>query len=217
MRILISILSCFLFLAAIPARGSTILIGTMADWAATPSQVAGDKTFTYLSSSGGWDLNEFLYLAANNALASHSLGILIADYTGPATLTLSYRIDIAGPFVFASVALDQDHTGDNVTTYKDVFGSEEDWLANTTPGSGTLAALVAVNESVPGDLPLPPLQSLWIRDTIMLDATGSVLSVSNTYVQVVPEPGTYALGGAGIAVVAARSLRRRAARAGKAG
>ena len=57
--------------------------------------------------------------------------------------------------------------------------------------------------------PLPPLQSIWVRDTTTLDATGSVLSVSNTYVQMVPEPGTYALAGVGIAVAAARGLRRR--------
>lgn len=111
--------------------------------------------------------------------------------------------------MFKSVALDQDHTGDNVTTNKDVFGSEQEWLTYTTPGAGTLANLVAVNNVVPGDALLPPIQSLWVRDTINLDATGSVLSVSNTYVQAVPEPGTYALAGVGIALAAARVSRRR--------
>lgn len=209
MRILFPVLCCVAVLAALPARAGTVPIGTMATWAANPVQVNGDKTFTYLSDSGNWNGSEYLFLASNLALESHSLGMLTSDYTGPKTLSVSYKVDITGPYVFKSVALDQDHTGDNVTTNKDVFGSEQEWLTYTTPGAGTLANLVAVNNVVPGDALLPPIQSLWVRDTINLDATGSVLSVSNTYVQAVPEPGTYALAGVGIAVAAARGLRRR--------
>ena len=142
MRFLFPVVSCIALLVAVPARAGTVFIGTVANWAANPSQVTGDKTFTYLSSSGSWDANELLYLTSNNALDSHSLGILISDYTGPTTLTLSYRVDITGDYVFKTVALDQDHTGDNVTTNKDVFGSEQDWLTYTTPGAGTLATVL---------------------------------------------------------------------------
>ena len=183
MRILFSILSCIAILAAAPVQAGTVPIGTMATWAANPVQVNGDKTFTYLSDSGNWNGSEYVYLSSNLALESHSLGMLLGDYTGPKTLGVSYKVDITSPYVFKSVAVDQDHTGDNVDSYKDVFGSEADWAFYTTPGAGTLATLHAVNNVVPGDVPLPQLQTIWIRDTITLDATGSVLSVSNTYVQ----------------------------------
>lgn len=209
MRILFSLLSCALFLVVSPVRASVVNIGTMANWAANPVQMNGDKTFTYLSDSGNWNGSEFLYLTANLPLESHSLAMLTSGYSGPTTLSVSYKVDITGPYVFKTVALDQDHTGDNVDSYKDVFGSEDDWEFFNAPGAGTLATLHAMNNIVPGDVPLPPLQSIWVRDTITLDATGSVLSVSNTYVQMVPEPGTYALAGVGIAVAAARGLRRR--------
>jgi len=82
-------------------------------------------------------------------------------------------------------------------------------LTSAYAGAATLATMHATNNVAPGDVPLPPLQTIWVRDTISLDSTGSVLSVSNTYVQAVPEPGTYARAAVGIAVAAARRLRRR--------
>jgi hypothetical protein len=209
MRFLLSILSCIAFLVATPVRAGVVPIGTMATWAANPVQVNGDKTFTYLSDSGNWNGSEYLYLASNLALESHSLGMLTSAYAGPTTLSVSSKVDITSPSIFTSVALDQDHTGDNVDSYKDVFGSAADWEFYTTPGAGTLATMHATNNVAPGDVPLPPLQTIWVRDTISLDSTGSVLSVSNTYVQAVPEPGTYARAAVGIAVAAARRLRRR--------
>lgn len=157
MRFLLSILSCIAFLVATQVRAGVVPIGTMATWAANPVQVNGDKTFTYLSDSGNWNGSEYLYLASNLALESHSLGMLTSAYAG----------------------------------------------------AGTLATMHATNNVAPGDVPLPPLQTIWVRDTISLDSTGSVLSVSNTYVQAVPEPGTYARAAVGIAVAAARRLRRR--------
>jgi hypothetical protein len=61
---------------------------------------------------------------------------------------------------------------------------------------------------------LPGIQSIWIRDTITLNESGSVLSVSNTIVQV-PEPdllpATACLAG-GSMLVAWLARRRRTRR-----
>jgi hypothetical protein len=45
------------------------------------------------------------------------------------------------------------------------------------------------------DVSLPLLQSMWVRDTIVTDASGSLFGVSNTFVQFIhaPEPGSGAL------------------------
>lgn len=213
MKFLLSLTCCLVLLASGSAHAVSVNIGTMAAWAATPTWTTGDKTFTYLSSSGSWNGSELLTLSANIPQNSHSLGInSLSSYIGPQNLSVSYRVDISGIYEFKTVALDQNHTGDNVTTYKDVFGSLEDLETYTTPGAGTIAALVAVNNLAPADAALPNLQSIWVRDTIVIDDTGSLFGMSNTYVQVVPEPGTYALAGVGIAVAAAQRLRRRLGR-----
>jgi hypothetical protein len=213
MKFLFSLACSIALLAAGNAHAASINIGNMAAWSATPTWTTGDKTFTYLSSSGSWNGSELLTLSVNILQNSHSLGIVsLSDYIGPQSLSVSYRVDISGISEFKTVALDQNHTGDNVTTYKDVFGSLGDLQTYTTPGAGTLAALVAINNVAPADAPLPNLQSIWVRDTIVIDDTGSLFGVSNTYVQMVPEPGTYALAGVGIAVAAAQRLRRRLGR-----
>lgn len=213
MKSLLSFLCGIVLLACGNAHAASINIGTMANWAATPSWVTGDKTFTYLSSAGGWNGSELLTLSTNNPQNSHSLGIVsLSSYIGPQNLSVSYRVDISGISQFKTVALDQNHTGDNVTSYKDVFGSLADLEASMGPGDGTLVSLMAVNNGAPPDAALPTVQSIWVRDTIVIDDTGSLFGVSNTYVQMVPEPGTYALAGVGIAVAAAQRLRRRLGR-----
>jgi len=63
-----------------------------------------------------------------------------------------------------------------------------DLQANPTPGSGTWS-LTLIDGAAGSTVALAPIQSIWIRDTITLSASGSVLSMSNTIVQV-PEPGS---------------------------
>jgi hypothetical protein len=213
MKFFLSLACGVALLFSATAHASSIDIGNMAAWSGSTSWVTGNKTFTYLSSSGTWNGSELLTLSSNIPQKSHSLGIVsLSSYIGPQNLSVSYRVDITDNEVFKTVALDQNHTGDNVTTTKDVFVSESDFLADTP-----LVTLVALNNLAPVDAALPGVQSLWVRDTIVIDDTGSLFGVSNTYVQMVPEPGTYALAGVGIALAAAQRLRHRltAGRRGK--
>ena len=206
MKFLLSLACGVALLFSATAHAGSINIGNMAAWSSTTSWVTDNKTFTYLSSSGSWNGSELLTLSSNVPQKSHSLGITaLSSYIGPQNLSVSYRVDISSGYdVFKSVALDQNHTGDNVTTTKEVFVSESDFLANSP-----LVTLVKLNDIAVPDAALPPVKSLWVRDTIVLDASGSLFGVSNTYVQMVPEPGTYALAGVGIALAAAQRLRHR--------
>jgi hypothetical protein len=213
MKFFLSLACGVALLVSATAHAGSIDIGNMAAWSGSTSWVTGNKNFTYLSSSGSWNGSELLTLSSNIPQKSHSLGIVsLSSYIGPQNLSVSYRVDITDNEVFKTVALDQNHTGDNVTTTKDVFISESDFLADTP-----LVTLVALNNLAPVDAALPGVQSLWVRDTIVIDDTGSLFGVSNTYVQMVPEPGTYALAGVGIALAAAQRLRHRltAGRRGK--
>jgi hypothetical protein len=88
--------------------------------------------------------------------------------------------------VFGTIALDADISGATVIAYKDIFASLEDLNAHPTPGDGTWALSVTDN-AAGSTIALPGIKSIWIRDTITLSPSGSVLSVSNTIVQV-PEP-----------------------------
>jgi hypothetical protein len=171
-------------------QASTIFIGTVADWAATPTQVAADKTFFYLGSSGSWSGLEELQISSNIPQNSETLSISsLSDYIGPQNLMLAYQVTISSSSsdVFATISLDHDFSGATATTYKDIFASLADLENSPTPGSGTWA-LSVIDNAAGSTIALPGLKSIWIRDTITLSPSGSVLSVSNTMVQVVPEP-----------------------------
>lgn len=202
---------CCLIATASQVRAGSVFIGSVADWAATPTQTLGDKSWVYLGDNGNWSGLEFLTLSTNVPQDSHSLGIsALSDYIGPITLGVGYRIDVLSNHWMSSMELDQDHTGNNVTTFKDLYASEADFLANTAPGSGTLASLSILNGNASSTVGLPMwTRQLWVRDTIVIDASGSVLEVSNTVTQVVPEPGSLALAGTGACVAVAGLLRKR--------
>jgi hypothetical protein len=171
-------------------QASTIFVGTVADWAATPTVVAADKTFLYLDSSGGWSGLEKVQISSNIPQNSETLSISsLSDYIGPQNLMLAYQVTISSSSsdVFATISLDHDFSGATATTYKDIFASRADLEANPTPGDGTWA-LSVIDGAAGSTVALPGLKSIWIRDTITLSPGGSVLSVSNTMVQVVPEP-----------------------------
>lgn len=169
-------------------QASSIFVGTVADWAASPTQVAADKTFLYLSSSGSWSGKELVTISSNIPQNSETLSIDgLSDYIGPQNLMLAYEVSISSRDVFGTISLDQNFSGATATTYKDIFASLADLQANPTPGTGTWA-LSVINNGAGSTIALPGLKSIWIRDTITLSPSGSVLSVSNTMVQVVPEP-----------------------------
>lgn len=183
------------------AQGGTI--GTMANWQATPLQVEFDQECLWLSDSGNWNSTELLTLSKNIPLTSVSLGIVsLSSYVGPTTLSVSYEMSITSADVFQSAALSMNATGTNVRATKDIFPSYAELIANPTPGTGTWS-LVDDNGADPAEVSLPPLQHIWVRDTIALDASGSLFGISNTYVQVVPEPRAgvmlaFAAGGAAL-------------------
>jgi hypothetical protein len=168
-------------------QASSVFVGSLADWIADPVQVAGDKVFTYVDSSGGWSGDELVTISSNIPQNSETVSIDgLSDYIGPQNLMLAYSAVISSTDVFLSLSLDQNFSGSSATTYKDIFTSLEDLQANPVPGTGTWS-LSVIDAGTGTTVSLPPLQGLWIRDTIVLDASGSVLSISNTAVQV-PEP-----------------------------
>jgi len=168
-------------------QASSVFVGSVADWIANPAQFAADKTFTYVSSSGGWTGNELVTISSNIPQNSESVSIDgLSDYIGPQDLMLAYAVVISSSDVFGTISLDQNFSGSTATTYKDIFASLADLAANPTPGSGTWA-LSVIDGAAGSTIVLPGIQSIWIRDTITLSSSGSVLSVSNTIVQV-PEP-----------------------------
>jgi hypothetical protein len=195
-RVLGIVAASFVMLALGRVEANSIFIGSIADWSATPAQVVGDKTFTYVSASG-WSSAELVTISTNVPQNSYTLSIDgLSNYIGPQTLTIAYEVAISSSDVFQSISLDQNFSGSSATTYKDMFVSLQDLQANPTPGSGTWA-LSVIDSGAGTTVAVSPIQTLWIRDTIVLDASGSVLSISNTIVQV-PEPAGAGLVGCGI-------------------
>lgn len=191
------------------ASAGTKLIGTMSNWQATPSQTLDDKVFTWLASGTTWTGAEFLFISSNTTAKVHTLNVdNLNTYTGPLTLAVDYRIDILSIDVFDKIRLDSDSLSPTTVAYKDVFSSLA--LLQAAPGFGTgnLASLSSV-DGFPSIAPLPGIQQIWIRDTIQLDSSGQLNSVSNSVFQTVPEPSSVVLAGVAIAALSTwRSQRR---------
>lgn len=150
-------------------------------------------------------------ISSNIPQNSETVGIDgLSNFIGPQSLMLAYEVVISSTDVFGSISLDQNFTGATATTYKDMFASLADLQANPSPGSGTWA-LSVVDGAAGSTIALPAIQQIWIRDTISLSPSGSVLSISNTIVQVL-EPAlvsvTACLAG-GTMLLAWRAGRRR--------
>ena len=213
-RSFLAFLFCFLT-ASGSAHAANVYIGTVTDWVATPKQKLDDKDWVYLENNGNWNGDELLVLNVNPSQTSHSLGIYgLGAYSGPITLEVGYRIDVTSEWWMSSMALDHDHTGDDVTTYKDLYLTEKDFLTHSGAGDGTFASLSITNGGAAVDVALPMwTRHLWVRDTIVVGTKGSLLGMSNTVTQVVPEPGSLALFGTGTAcALIAVSRRRKGAR-----
>lgn len=213
MRRSLFLCACFFLALAGSVQAVSLEIGTLADWKANPTQVikGTDKEWTYLDDNGNWSGLELFTLSTNNPQTSHTLGITgLSDYIGPITLEVGYRIDVTSTYWMSLMALDQTFSGANVTTTKDLYATWEDFRDNKVVGGGTLGSLTVVNNGSAADITLPTwTQHLWVRDTIVIDASGSLISISNTVTQVVPEPGSMTLAAMGACVTAAGFLRKR--------
>lgn len=189
------------------------MIGNMASWQATPSQSIDDKVFTWLGSSASWDGSELIFVSSNATADVHSLNLdTLTTYTGPLTLTVDYRIDITSNDVFAAIGLDTDTLSPNTTAYKDVFSSLSLLENAVGVGVGDLASLMSTN-GFPDWSTLPAIQQIWIRDTIQLNGTGQLNSVSNSVLQTVPEPSSVMLAGVALAALTTWRSQRRLGRA----
>lgn len=188
-----------------------ISFGSIAAWEDAQTISIDDKNFVWLADSGNWTGVENVNLAYVPAVNAHGVGIdTLEDYVGPLTLSVSYRIDITSSNVFAGVGMDQDFIFPNVTTYKDIYFSEAEFALAGPPGSGPTS--LSITNFTPNPVPpvlLPAVQSIWVRDTIVLDDNGTVQSISNTFIQEVPEPGALAIAAVGVGFAAIRRARAR--------
>lgn len=191
-----------------------ISFGSIEQWKGSPGSTISidDKNFVWLADSANWTGAENVNLAFLPAVNAHGFGIeTLETYIGPLTLSVSYRVDITSSNVFAAVGMDQDFLYPTVTTIKDIYYTLDDFDDAGDPGTGTVS--LSITDFIPNPfppVPLDPVQSIWVRDTILITGTGSVQSISNTFIQTVPEPSSIALAalGIGLAAVLPRQLKR---------
>jgi len=179
------------------ASAQSTFIGTLANWVANPVQTIGDKQYTYLTQSGSWNSLELFTLSSNIPLNSNSLTVNgLSDYIGPFTLSFGYELLVTNTGnYFDSMSLDVNSTGTTTTVTKDIFDTFAAFSTGTVPGSGTWS-LSLINSGSGSTVSLPPIQTVWVRDTITASPSGSLLGVTNTVVQL-PEPSSLALAGIG--------------------
>jgi len=179
------------------ASAQSTFIGTLANWVANPVQTIGDKQYTYLTQSGSWNSLELFTLSSNIPLNSNSLTVNgLSDYVGPFTLSFGYELLVTNTSnYFDSMSLSVNSTGTTTTVTKDIFDTFAAFSTGTVPGSGTWS-LSLINSGSGSTVSLPPIQTVWVRDTITASPSGSLLGVTNTVVQL-PEPSSLALAGIG--------------------
>ena len=184
---------CLSSLVLLPGAASaqSTFIGSIANWADNPVQTSGDKQFTYLTQSGSWSGAELLTISSNILLESHSLSIDgLSAYTGPYTLSIGYEVQITSADQFESISLDVNASGTTTVITKDIFDTFAAFDSGTAPGSGQWS-LSLNNSSAGTTVSLPPIQTIWVRDTLAVSDSGSILGISNTVVQL-PEPSSLA-------------------------
>lgn len=199
-------------LSLTPSVTQAVSFGNVATWVAAPNSTIGlaNANFVWLGDSGNWLGTENVNLSYFPLPDAYTFGIdALEDYVGPLTLSVAYRVDITSNKLFSAVLLDQDILVPGVTTTKDIYGSLTELETFTAPGSGTVTSLSIVDFTPFPNPPvaLPPVQSLWVRDTIQIASGVGVQSISNTFFQVVPEPGSGLLAAMGVGVTAL-TLRR---------
>jgi len=191
------------------ASAQSTFIGTLANWVANPVQTIGDKQYTYLTQSGSWNSLEAFTLSSNIPLNSNSLTVNgLSDYIGPFTLSFGYELLVTNTSnYFDSMSLSVTSTGTTTTVTKDIFDTFAAFSTGTVPGSGTWS-LSLINSGSGSTVSLPPIQTVWVRDTITASPSGSLLGVTNTVVQL-PEPSSLALAGIGAGLGGAAYWRKR--------
>lgn len=169
----------------------------------------GDKTFTPISHSSTVSINAFVDIAQSGDIHtgtySFNLGGL-GSVTGGLDAVVEYSVTINDPnWFFKSVALDVTHNSNTTTVTKDVYSDS---------GFTNLVGTESSTDGVPGTtINLSGnYTTLYIRDTTVLDATGSISGFSNAFTQQpIPEPGSMTLVAMGaISMVGLTVWRRRA-------
>ena len=191
------------------ASAQTTFLGNIANWAANAVQPIGDKQYTYLTQSGSWSGDELFTLTSNIPLNSNSLAVNgLSDHIGPFTLSFGYELLVTNTSnYFDSMSLSVNSTGTTTTVTKDIFDTFAAFSTGTVPGSGTWS-LSLINSGSGSTVSLPPIQTVWVRDTITASPSGSLLGVTNTVVQL-PEPSSLALAGIGAGLGGAAYWRKR--------
>lgn len=185
-----------------PARAGQLSVGNILTFStgSTAGNSAGtwtldDKSFTYLGQSGftmsGTGGPEFITIDDSEVGNYHSFSLAGLGALAPsATYTLGYRVDVlpSSPYFLKNVSVDTIHLVDTVQVYKDVFSTFSLFSAAAgTFGTGDLAAISSLNGVPSGSVSLNLPKQAWVRDTIVLNASGQVAAVSNTFTQAVPE------------------------------
>jgi hypothetical protein len=171
---------------------------TLGDWATLGSFQQQDKIWTFGSSSlSPLTLIEFKTFNISPGLDQHTLTLTLDTLTGPSVNTLDYTIAVdtflAPGFFFTQAGLDTISVNPTNISSKLITG-------------GTLPVNLNVLNGTPDTQPVfgqPTL--LTISESWTLDATGSINTSTNTFVQgTVPEPASVAvwsmLGGLGLVI-----------------
>ena len=210
------------------ASGSNLAIPAAGSW------ILGDKTWTYLDQTGGWDGQEQIKLTTNAdpLLLTHEFLIdnlsTLHMTAGPPSLPLEaqlgYQVHVngaAGPgYTFYDARMGELVTGATVEVWQDIYGSLTDYLANPLPGSGTLMKHYSLDASNPPAGLFPAgLTDIWVRNSLKLSAPGGgISSINDTFRQAVPEIDPTSFGSAlsllfGAVGIFERRTRRRLAAA----
>jgi hypothetical protein len=208
-RPLISIVFAALLIAGGSAQAATY---TLAD-------LTGGGTASFTSDNGTFTFSNFAVTKSKNVSNDLSLYIVTttasgfmltstefdAQSGGKRALNFSYTVTASSPIVQASLAMDATRTTGRVKVEKDIDSAESD-------GGTFLATLLTGSNSILNDGDsLEPGSTSWdVEEQIRIKKVSSLNSVSNDF-QVVPEPGTAALLGAGIFGLAWMGRRRYAA------
>ena len=193
-------------------NGASAGVVLLADW--TDPITVGDKTFTPISHSLSSSVNASvdIELSGNphTGIYSFNLGGL-GSVTGGLNAVVNYQVTINDPgWIFGKIGLDVTHIADNTTVTKNIYSD-----------SG-FSQLVASEQSING---VPAIEAnvssghyttLYIRDTTVLDANGSLSGYTNSFTQsAVPAPGALTMAGlAALSMIAVTMWRRKTALCG---